>query len=285
MKRIESVNHVAAVLLLSAAGLIAAGGFWACGGGSKDSAADHGAGGAPASNPPASAGPATPAQTPPATTPPAEAPKAAPVTETQTKEPRKEPVKETPKEPQREAFVTKVVTIPAGTALHVCLQQELSTERDAAGQAFDATTKGDVVIEGAKVIPEGSTVKGQVTLSKRAPKVGGKAELALEVKQLITPDGKTHRLFAEPLQLEGESATSSDVQKVVGGTVGGAIIGGLLGGKKGAVKGAAGGAAVGGVWAVATRGNDIVLAPNQEMEFHLAREISVTANVPTQPLP
>ncbi|MBK8230899.1 MAG: hypothetical protein IT349_16620 [Candidatus Eisenbacteria bacterium] len=292
MKRIEIGNHALAALAVTAACML-----WACSGGSKDSSAEHGAKTeAPAANPPASTPPVAQTQNPPPATP-------APATETprpkvdegakeddhrdkpHADDVKKTPPSDTPKAPEREAFITKVVTVPSGTALHICLQQELSTEREAAGQAFDATTKGDIVIEGAKVIPEGSTVKGQVTLARRAPRVGGKAQLALEVNQLITPDGKTHRLFAEPLQLEGESATSSDVQKVVGGTVGGAIIGGLLGGKKGAVKGGAGGAAVGGVWAVATRGNDIVLEPNQEMEFHLAREISVTAQVPTQPLP
>ncbi|MFN8547585.1 MAG: hypothetical protein U0527_06340 [Candidatus Eisenbacteria bacterium] len=278
MIRMESALRLGAALglvfVLSACG----------GGGSKDTAQQT-----PAAQSPA----ATPAQT----TPPPDANPATPPNDTKTQtlpaaeKPKDEPKKEEPKheepkkEEPKEAFVVKVVNVPVGTALHVCLQNELSTEKETAGQPFDATIKGNVVVDGANVIPEGSTVKGQVTMAKRAPKVGGKAQMALEVKELITPDGKSYRLFAEPLTLEGESSTRSDVEKVVGGTVGGAIIGGILGGKSGALKGAAGGAAAGGVWAVVTRGNDIVLSPNQEMEFHLARAIGVTAKVPTNPLP
>ena len=266
MRRIENPASVlvAAALVIALAG---------CGGGSKEDTQT-------ANNTPAQ----TPAQTPPATTPPVTTPPVTTPAPT-TQPPKSEPKSDPKPAPPKEAFVMKVVTVPAGTPLHICLQNTLSTENEIAGQAFDATTKGNVQIDGANAIPEGSTVKGNVTLAKRAPKVGGKAQMVLEVNQLTTPDGKNYRLFAEPLTLEGESTTTGDVEKVVGGTVGGAIIGGILGGKKGAIKGAAGGAAVGGVWAVATRGKDIVLDPNQEMEFHLAREIGVTAKIPTNAIP
>ena len=86
--------------------------------------------------------------------------------------------------------------------------------------------------------------------------------------------------------MEGKSTTSGDVQKVLGGAVGGAIVGGILGGKEGAVKGGATGGAAGAVWAVATRGNDIVLDAGSAVQVTLSREVRVPVSMmENQPLP
>lgn len=217
-----------------------------------------------------------------ASTPPAEA-KPDPPSEPKPTTPK--PRVDKPAEPARPATVTRVMEVPKGEAIRVCLQHEVSTEHGGAGQTFQASVKEPVRVNGVTVIPVNSTVDGSVTFSKRAPKIGGKAQMTLEFTQITTPDGKPHRIFADALQLEGESTTSGDVQKVVGGTVGGAIIGGVLGGKKGAIKGAAGGAAAGGIWAVATRGNDIVVDTNTEIDVTLARDLSLTVTVPTDATP
>ena len=101
----------------------------------------------------------------------------------------------------------------------------------------------------------------------------------MEYRELVTPDGKSYALFTEPLILEGKGTATGDIEKTVGGAVGGAIIGGILGGKKGALQGGAAGGAAGAAWAVATRGNDIVVDPGQVLAVTLTRALHVTATV------
>jgi len=223
-------------------------------------------------------------------TPPAAAPATTPVitppVETKPVEPAKTnpPVDPTPRPPAQPTTITKMVKLAAGQAFEVCLQTPVSTASEKAGQPFMATIEKPVQAEGAVVIPVGSSVKGQVTFAKRAGSVGGKARMTLEFNELTTPDGMTRRIYSEPLTLEGEGTGSGDAQKVIGGAVGGAIIGGILGGKDGALKGAAGGAAAGGVWAVATKGNDIVLEPDQKIMVTPLRAIDFTVTVPNPAL-
>jgi hypothetical protein len=177
--------------------------------------------------------------------------------------------------------VTKLMTLVPGYEFQVALDETVSTETHAAGRAFQARLLKPAVLKTVgPVIPAGSSVRGEVTYSKRAARAGGKAQLTLEFRELTTPDGKAYPLLAKPLVLEGESTASGDVQKVLGGAVGGAIIGGILGGKEGAVKGGAAGAAGGAAWAVGTRGNDIVIDPGQVLQLTLERELRVPVTVP-----
>ncbi len=173
----------------------------------------------------------------------------------------------------------RMMPIVKGVGLVVHLDSELSTETHRAGHKFTATMREPLMMKTGQALPAGCSLEGEVVLSKRAARVGGKAEMTLEFRQLTTPEGRTYRIFTEPLVLEGESTARGDVEKVVGGTVGGAIIGGVLGGRDGAVKGGAAGGAAGGVWAVATRGNDIVLEAGQGVEATLARDLRVPVTI------
>jgi hypothetical protein len=194
------------------------------------------------------------------------------------------PAPSTQREPVRSAPTptssTKLVSLEKGTSIVATLDEKVSTESDQAGQSFTATLAEPVAQRGLTVLPSGSRVRGDVTFSKKAPRVGGKAQMTLEFKEVTLPDGKSYPLHAEPLALVGEGTGKGDVGKVVGGAVGGAIIGGILGGKGGAVKGGAAGSAAGAAWAVATRGNDIVLDPGSKVSVTLVRPLDVAVVVP-----
>ncbi len=196
------------------------------------------------------------------------------------REPRPEPKPEPKPEPTPEpTIVEKQLSVGPGEELLVALQSGLSTETNKQGDGFTATTRQPVLVDGVEVIPAGSTVHGEVAYAERAARIGGKAKLTLRFNQITIPGDRSHPIEVEPMRLEGESTTSGDVQKVLGGAVGGGIIGGVLGGKKGAGKGAAAGAAAGGIWAVATRGNDIVLDSGTEMRIELNSTLTVTKSV------
>ncbi|MDM7915439.1 MAG: hypothetical protein ACE15D_10100 [Candidatus Eisenbacteria bacterium] len=182
-------------------------------------------------------------------------------------------------------YTTRTFTVPAGTGIVASLQQNLSTENDREGSSFSAVTRESISENGVVLVPAGSTVRGVVTRSQRAPKVGGRAAMNLDFREFVTPDGRSFPIDATTLKLQGEPGVRSDLEKVIGGAVGGGIIGGVLGGKKGAAKGAAGGAAAGGIWAVTTRGKDIVLEQGTDVQVTLASSLSVPIRMRTDQLP
>ncbi len=222
--------------------------------------------------------------------PPAETPATTPppvVEEEKTEEPKKvekpkpqpppvkqeEPTKQ--EEPPKPQLVKRDVTVPSGTEMAVTLREKVSTESGKPGQSFAAVTKDAIRVEGLEPVPAGSVVSGEVTNAERAGRVGGKAKLTLAFRRIELPDGKSYAISAQPLNLEGEGTAKGDVEKVVGGAVGGGILGGVLGGKKGAGKGAAAGTIAGGIFAVATRGNDIVLDAGKEIKVTLDAALTV----------
>ena len=174
----------------------------------------------------------------------------------------------------------RLVTIPVGSKITVALAEKVSTATDKPGTTFKSSTLDPVMVNGITVVPAGASVGGEVTFAKRASRIGGKAQMTVEFKDLTLPEGKTYPLAAKPLTMEGKGTGAVDLEKVAGGAVGGAILGGILGGKKGALEGAAAGGIGGGVWAVATRGNDIVLDPNQKIEVTLTRDLKIPVTMP-----
>jgi hypothetical protein len=219
------------------------------------------------------------AEAPPALPPP-KFPEAKPAESTAPKPATANPTPEPAARPADAGLVTKVVKLPAGFEFRAVLDETISTETHHAGTPFMAKLVEPAVLSGVPVIPTGSKIRGEITFSQRAGRVGGKADLTMEYRELVTPDGKSYPLFTEPLVLEGKGTATGDIEKVAGSAVGGAIIGGILGGKKGALQGGAAGGAAGAVWAVATRGNDIVIEPGRVLQVTLTRALHVTAKMP-----
>lgn len=243
---------------------------WSCG---KKEAKDSGQAGAQVEQRHAEMPPpveqSKPAETKPAETKPAPPPAPAPVEPKPTPTPAAKPADTGP--------ATRLVPLPAGYEFEIVLDEKISTDTHRAGTAFQARlAKSATLNTNGVVIPAGSTVRGEITFAQRAERVGGKANLTLEYRELVTPDGKSYPIFTEPLALEGKGTATGDVEKTVGGAVGGAIIGGILGGKSGAVKGGAAGGAAGAAWAIASRGNDIVIEPGQVLAVTLTRALRVT---------
>jgi hypothetical protein len=189
------------------------------------------------------------------------------------------PVAHPPKTSAPESVPT-LVSVEKGSELAPSLDETVSTETYQAGRTFTATLKAPYLVNGLPAFPAGSRVRGDVSLSKRAERVGGQAEMTLEFKEITTPDGKTYNILAQPLTLLGKGTAKGDVGKVLGGAVGGAIVGGILGGKSGAVKGGAAGSVAGAGWAVATRGNDIVLDAGTQIKVVLSRAVDVQIMAP-----
>jgi hypothetical protein len=167
------------------------------------------------------------------------------------------------------------VVLPAGVQIVASLNEQISTETAEVGTPFTAKVNRPVTHLGVVAIPSGWTLRGVVTQSDPAARIGGTAKLTLGFEEIVTSRGEIYALDAYELRMEGESTAEGDIEKVLGGTVGGAIIGGILGGKEGATKGAAGGAVAGGIFAVLTRGNDIVLPAGTDVAITLETDVTL----------
>lgn len=167
------------------------------------------------------------------------------------------------------------VSVASGTELPLELLTSLSSETAVVEDEVRARLKQAVTVNGATVIPNGSTLIGSITQVERAGRVQGKAHLSIRFTE-VTFSGERHRLNTQPLSFEGESSTKEDVTKVGAGAGIGAVIGGILGGGKGAAKGAAIGGAAGGGAVLATRGKEVELASGTALTAVLAAPLTMT---------
>ena len=78
-----------------------------------------------------------------------------------------------------------------------------------------------------------------------------------------------------PLMLEGEASKGDDALKVGIGAGIGAAVGAIFGGGSGAAKGTAIGGGAGAGQVLATRGEDLVLRPEQELVCALATNATI----------
>jgi len=164
------------------------------------------------------------------------------------------------------------VTIPAGTALALTMDAEVTTKDKVVGDTFTATLANDVIVDGKVIFPAGSKVSGHVAEAERPGKTSGRGKMVLSYDS-ISANGKSYAIDTMGAAIEGKSGTAGDATKVVGGAAAGAILGKILGGKVGT--GAAIGAAAGGAAAMATRGPDPDIKAGATVNLSLDRAVVV----------
>lgn len=184
------------------------------------------------------------------------------------------PVAKPPAQPK--VVEPRTVTLPAGLAIMVRLNHTVSTERNQAGDDFQAVLDEPLVIDGLVIAEKGAQVEGKVVQSDRAGRVKGRALMVLELTQLATQDGQLIPIETQYVEQEGPSTQKKDATKVGIGAGIGAAIGAVIGGGKGAGIGAATGAGAGAGTVAATRGEPVVLRPETRLEFRLDQPVSVT---------
>ena len=169
-----------------------------------------------------------------------------------------------------------VVTIEAGTSLHIRLQGPLSSERNKVGDTFHATLDQPVVIDGFVIAERGARAEGRVTELERSGKVKGLARLVLELTRITTSDGQNLQVQTAAFERKAESTRKSDAAKIGIGAAIGAAIGGIAGGGKGAATGAGVGGATGAGGVLLSRGQAAELASETKLTFRLQEAVTVT---------
>lgn len=168
------------------------------------------------------------------------------------------------------------ITLPAGTAIPVTLDQAISSGQQRSGDSFDATVSAPVEVNGKTVIPKGARAKGRVVEARGSGHLKTVAHLEVALES-VEVGGKSVPVETGSLNFSGSNHNKRNAVLIGGGTGVGALIGGLAGGGKGALIGGAVGAGAGTAGAAATGKKDITLAPETSLTFKLMQAVTVTS--------
>jgi carbon monoxide dehydrogenase subunit G len=179
---------------------------------------------------------------------------------------------------------TVTLSVPSGTTLAIRMNDELSTERSQAGDAFTAVLTAPLVdAAGIVLVPAGATVRGRVTAVAPSTRVGQTATMNLAFES-ISFGGQSHPLHATveraDVQQKTRTSTAEQAGKIAAGTAAGAILGQVIGrDRSSTIRGAAVGAAAGTAIAMGTADVDAVLPAGAEVVIRLDQPIQVTRTV------
>ena len=181
------------------------------------------------------------------------------------------------------------VSLPAGTALKVKLENTLATFSNKPGDPFSGRVMEAVVIDGKTVIPVGTTVQGRVTKVNEPRRIAGKPTIGIFPETIVMPNGEQYMLNASLVdtsvrkgtdvndegQFKGNGHDGKDLTEVGMGTGGGMLIGGLAGGGKGLlIGGVIGATATVTHWL--TKHRSAVLPAGTELTMELSRPLAMT---------
>jgi hypothetical protein len=168
------------------------------------------------------------------------------------------------------------VTVPAGTLLQIELKTAVASDTSHAEDPVRGALRHAVTVGGVTAIPVGTVATGHVTDATRSARVKGVAHVAFRFNQLDLPgEGKHVSIRTAAISREAHATKKKDAAKIGGGAAGGALIGALVGGGSGAAKGAAVGGAAGTGVVLATRGDEIRIAPGASFSVKLLDPITV----------
>jgi hypothetical protein len=181
------------------------------------------------------------------------------------------------------------LSLPAGTAFKVKLENTLSTFSSKEGDAFSGRVTEAVMLDGKTAIPVGATVQGRVTKINEPRRIAGKPTIGIFPETVVMPNGERYMLNAALIdtnlhngtdvntesQFKGEGHDARDLTEIGFGTGGGMLVGGLAGGGKGLLIGST----VGATLTVAHwlgKKRSAVLLSGTELMMELSRPLQLT---------
>ncbi|MEO5619235.1 MAG: hypothetical protein ABIS67_15805 [Candidatus Eisenbacteria bacterium] len=168
------------------------------------------------------------------------------------------------------------VTIPAGTAVAVTVNSELSSKTARVGETWSGTVAEPVYRNGREVVPAGSRVSGVVTMATPAER-GDRARLQLAMRSIVI-DGRSHTVRGSSEAVVAGSPRLRNAGAIAGGTAAGALLGKVIGhSTKSTVIGAVvgGGAATAAV--AGSKGYQATISAGQQLQFTTGSSVTVRA--------
>ena len=151
----------------------------------------------------------------------------------------------------------------------------VDSEVNHTGEEFAASLDHPIVVDGEIVVPEGTDVWVKLVHAESAGHMSGRSELRLELAR-IQFQGKSYLLASDAYEHQGASRGKRTAATIGGGAAIGAAIGAIAGGGKGAAIGGAIGAGSGTVLQGATKGQQIRIEPETQLNFRLNQPVEVT---------
>ena len=182
------------------------------------------------------------------------------------------------------------LSLPAGTAVRIKLENTLATFSSKQGDTFSGRVTEAVALAGKTVIPVGATVQGTIGRVAEPRRVQGRPSIALYPHTVILPDGTRYNLNAtvvdtslrngtdvnEEGTFKGQARDRGDNIELAAGAAGGGVIGALAGGGKGFLVGAAIGAGATTIhWL--TKHHSAVLPAGTELVMELSRPMVMSS--------
>lgn len=168
----------------------------------------------------------------------------------------------------------EAMTVPQDTAIHVTLDQALSSAQSSPGDHFEATVSEPVIIDGKTVIPQGAYAEGLVVDAHHSGRLAERARLQLAL-EAVNVNGQNYDVRTSFFVRSGGSHKKRNWEWIGGGAGGGALIGALAGGGKGALIGGPVGAGAGTTVAFLTGRKDIHLHAETPLTFKLAEPVTI----------
>ena len=192
------------------------------------------------------------------------------------------------KDLESELFTGKVENLERSDIIHMTVSQVLDTTINMEGDEFFAEVVNDVKGDKGVIIPKGTYAHGRITQTTEAKRMGRAATISMDFDYLITPDGRE-------IPIEGKMSTKlhpvANVAKIVaqdaGYTISGGLVGGFLAlnwlGLEAAIASngytLAGGAAIGGAIGLGAslvrKGNEVLIAPGDEIKVKINTSVSL----------
>ena len=182
------------------------------------------------------------------------------------------------------------ISLPAGTAVKLKLENALTTFSSKNGDPFSGRVTEAVMLEGKPLIPIGATVQGRVTRVSEPRRIAGKPTISIFPETVVLPNGEHYMLNATLVdtslrdgtdvnsegQFKGKGYDGKDMTEIGIGTGGGMLAGGLIGGGKGLLIGGAVGATATVAHWLGKR-NSAMLPAGTELVMELSRPLAMTA--------
>ena len=137
------------------------------------------------------------------------------------------------------------MSLPAGTALKVKLENTLTTFSSKEGDPFSGRVTEAVMLDGKTVIPIGASVRGRVTKISEPRRIAGQPTIGIFPETVVLPNGERYMLNATLVdtslragtdvntegQFKGAGHDGKDLTEIGMGTGGGKglLIGGAIG--------------------------------------------------------
>lgn len=183
---------------------------------------------------------------------------------------------------QEELFTGQVEHLERKDIINMTVSQVLDSNINIEGDEFFAEVTDEVKGDKGVIIPKGTIAHGKITQTVDSKSMGRQGWIELAFDYLITPDGREIPIEGKmSTKLHPVTQTAKIVAQDVGYTVAGGAVGGFLAlnwlGLEAAIASQgytlAGGAAVGGVvglaMALKRKGNDVLIAPGDEIRVKI----------------